>query len=171
MKFVLGIIVGFLLMLLFGLAYFRFGFAPVATSAKPMPFEETLAGWALDARLDKEMPKTIPISSDAANLTAGAHIYVEDCAMCHGLPVNRSSPMYKAMFPNPPELFQGEGVTDDPAGATYWVITNGIRMTGMPSFNKMMNETQRWQAALLLANAHKLPAEVSDYLKMSELSK
>jgi thiosulfate dehydrogenase len=171
MKFIVGIIIGVLLVVGSGLVYFRFGFAPIATSAPPMPFEETLAGWALDARIDKEMPRTTPIESDAANLTAGAHIYVEDCAMCHGLPENRFSPMHNAMFPHPPQLFEGKGVTDDPAGRTYWVITNGIRMTGMPSFEAELNEGQRWQVALLLANAHALPADVAAYLKSSELPK
>jgi hypothetical protein len=38
----------------------------------------------------------------------------------------------KGMYPQPPELFKGKGVTDDPAGETYWKVANGIRLTGMP---------------------------------------
>jgi thiosulfate dehydrogenase len=52
-------------------------------------------------------------------------------------------------------------VTDDPAGETYWKVSNGIRMTGMPSFHQSLSETQMWQVSLLLANADKVPANVN----------
>ena len=48
-------------------------------------------------------------------------------------------------------------MTDDPPGATYWRTANGIRLTGMPAFDKSLTETQIWQVSLLLANANKLP--------------
>ncbi len=171
MKFVLGIIVGVLLICLGVFVYFYFGFAPMATSAEAMPFEKRLAGWALEAHVEKEMPKTAPIAPDGPNLTAGAHIYIENCAMCHGLPENRSAPFHEAMFPRPPQLFQGKGVTDDPVGETYWKITNGIRMTGMPSFQHLLEETQRWQVSQLLAGADKLPPDVAALLRTAELMK
>jgi thiosulfate dehydrogenase len=171
MKFILGIIVGLLLVAAAGFVYFRFGFAPIATSAPPMPFEKTLAGWALDARIDREMPKAVPIAADSANLMAGARTYVENCSMCHGLPEKRTSVFHEAMFPRPPQLFHGTGVTDDPAGETYWKVTNGIRMTGMPSFDHILNEIQRWQVSLLLADAARLPGDVTAFLRTAELTK
>ncbi len=172
MKFVIGIIVGFIIVAVCVFVYFYFGFAPVATSARAMPFETTLAMHALHARADKEAPKTVPVAADAANLNAGAHAYVENCAMCHGLPENRTAPFHQAMFPQPPQLFRpDQGVTDDPAGETYWKVTNGIRMTGMPSFEHLLDQNQRWQVSLLVANANKLPADVLTYLKTAELSK
>jgi mono/diheme cytochrome c family protein len=61
------------------------------------------------------------------------------------------------MYPRPPLLFEGKGVTDDEPGESFWKIFNGIRMTGMPGFSKSLSETQIWQLALLLANAEKLP--------------
>jgi mono/diheme cytochrome c family protein len=61
------------------------------------------------------------------------------------------------MFPKPPQLFQGKGVTDDEPGETYWKVDNGIRLTGMPSFANSLSPTEMWQVSLLLANADKLP--------------
>ena len=61
------------------------------------------------------------------------------------------------MYPRPPQLFKGKGVTDDEPGESYWKIFNGFRLTGMPGFSKALNETQMWQLALLVANADKLP--------------
>jgi mono/diheme cytochrome c family protein len=69
------------------------------------------------------------------------------------------------MYPRPPELFKGTGVTDDPAGETYWKVANGIRLTGMPAYKKTLSEKEMWEISELLANADKLPAEVTDALK------
>jgi mono/diheme cytochrome c family protein len=64
------------------------------------------------------------------------------------------------MFPKPPELFHGTGVTDDPAWETYWKAKNGIRLTGMPAFKGSLEDTQIWQVSVLLANADKISPAV-----------
>jgi mono/diheme cytochrome c family protein len=140
--------------------YFAGGFAPVATSAPPMPFEKRLARLALHARIGREMPKTVPIEADEANYLVGAHLYVEHCAPCHGVPGKPETAIAQGEFPRPPQLFRGKGVTDDLPGETYWKTANGIRLTGMPAFDKSLSPTQVWQVSLLLANADKLPAAV-----------
>jgi len=64
------------------------------------------------------------------------------------------------MFPRPPQLFRGKGVTDDEAWETYWTVNGGIRMTGMPGFRDHLSETQIWQVSVLLKNADKIPPAV-----------
>ena len=61
------------------------------------------------------------------------------------------------MFPKPPQLFRGKGVTDDPASETYWKAANGIRLSGMPSFKTKLTDTQLWQVSELLAHANEIP--------------
>jgi len=159
--FVLGVIITLACIALFLYIYFAKGFAPVATSAPPWPFEEKLASEALDARARKEAPKTVPIEANEATFLAGAHEYVEHCAMCHGVP-NKPEPFIaRGEYPKPPQVFHGEGVTGDPPGETYWKIANGIRLTGMPAFEKHLSQDEIWQIALLLANADKLPPSVT----------
>ena len=84
--------------------------------------------------------------------------------MCHGLPDVPQSAIAAGMFPKPPKLMQGTGVTDDPAGETYWKVAGGIRMTGMPGFEKTLSTTQMWQVSLVCANADKLPASAKQIL-------
>jgi thiosulfate dehydrogenase len=165
-KFVLGLILGLLIPAVAGYCYFRFGFAPVATSSAPMPFEKTMAKLALHARIDKEAPKKdAPMPADEVNLTQGATVYAENCAFCHGLPTQKATLAAKGMFPLPPQLFEkDEMVTDDPAGETYWKVSHGIRMTGMPGFGEMLTPTQMWQVSLLLAKADKLPPSAQQAL-------
>jgi mono/diheme cytochrome c family protein len=162
--FLIGLIVGVLLMPVGAYFYFTRGYAPVATADAPMLFEKLLAGKALHARLDKEMPKNVPIESSEANLSAGAALYQQHCAVCHGLPGKAETAIASGMYPHPPQLFHGKGVTDDEPGETYWKVANGIRLTGMPGFRSTLREEQLWQVSLLLANADKLPESVTTIL-------
>ncbi len=154
-KFVLGVMVGVLLIFVAVYGYFRMGMAPVATSAQAMPFEKRLARMALNARVEKEMPQNVPLQADATTYMAGAMVYNEHCAVCHGAPGKPAPPIAKGMFPRPPQLFKGKGVTDDPAGETYWKVANGIRLSGMPAFKGTLTDNEMWQVAVLLANADK----------------
>lgn len=158
-NFLFGLILGMLIPAAAGYCYLRFGYAPVATSASPVPFESTLAHMALHARLSKEAPaKNAPLPADESNLSQGAALYLANCAFCHGLPNQKATMAAKGMYPLPPQLFEkNEMVTDDPAGVIYWKVANGIRMTGMPGFGEMLSPAQMWQISLLLANADKLP--------------
>ena len=160
-KFLLGLVVGLILVAVIGVGYFSLGFAPAATAAAPMPFEKRMAKMALAARIKKEMPNGTAIPASEANLLAGAEMYKRDCAVCHGLPgEQKPSNIAAGMFPKPPQLWQ-HGVTDDPVGETYWKVANGIRLTGMPAFKASTSDEAVWQVSLLLANADKLPPSVT----------
>jgi thiosulfate dehydrogenase len=159
-RFVLGLIVGVCLIPTFLYLYLRLGMAPVATSAAPLPLERRLTHMALSARIAKEAPQQSPIPVTDAHLGEGAKIYREHCAVCHGLIGQPETDIAQGMFPHPPQLFEGKGVTDDPPGESYWKATYGIRLTGMPSFMGSLTDVQLWQVSLLLANADKLPASV-----------
>ncbi len=163
-NFFVGVVVTLVCIAAGVLIYFGLGFAPVATASQAMPFEKRLANMALEAQVEKQAPKNVPIPWDEANLTAGANTYKDHCAVCHGLPGKDLTPEAKGMFPKPPQLFRGHGVTDDPPGETYWKVANGIRLTGMPAFKPSLSETQMWQVSLLLANADKLPPAAQQVL-------
>jgi thiosulfate dehydrogenase len=163
-KFVFGLIVGLIVIPASVYMYFSSGSAPVATSSTPMPFEKMLANMALHARMHKEMPKSSPIPADEAAFVAGAQIYKDDCAVCHGVPGQAQTAIAQGMFPKPPKLMEGTGVTDDPPEESYWKVAGGIRMTGMPGFDKLLSSTQIWQVSLLIANADKLPQSAKNTL-------
>lgn len=156
-KFVSGLILGLILIPFIVYLYFSTGMAPVATNASPMPFEKMFARMALHAGMGKAASQAPPIPADETNLSAGAQIYKDHCAVCHGLPLTPQTAIAKGMYPDPPKLMEGKGVTDDTPGETYWKVNGGIRMTGMPGFQSSLSTTQMWQVSLLCANADKLP--------------
>jgi thiosulfate dehydrogenase len=158
---VIGILLGVLLVAGGAYLYFTKGWAPVAVADPPMLLEKKLAHTALNARISKD-PHTDnpPVPLSEATYLAGADVYKQNCAICHGLPGEAQSAIGKGMFPKPPELFHGTGVTDDPAWETYWKAKNGIRLTGMPGFKDSLNDTQIWQVSVLLSNADKISPAV-----------
>jgi len=163
-KFLIGFVAGLIVVPLAIYVYFAYGMAPVATAAPEMPFEKLLAKKALRVRREREMPRSVPIANDESNYAAGAHIYREHCAVCHGLPKQPQTAIAKGMYPKPPALLEGKEVTDDPAGETYWKVAGGIRMSGMPGFQQMLSSTEMWQVSILLAHADSLPQKVKDSL-------
>ena len=163
MKFLLGFLTALVLLAVAGYSYFAMGLAPVATSSAPMPFEVTMAHKALRAKIGSDAQKPSPIQPTDENLTAGAQIYRDHCAVCHGLKGQDTTAIAKGMFPKPPQLFV-HGVTDDPVGETYWKVANGIRLTGMPSFSGSLTDEQMWQVSLMLFKADKLPQSATEIL-------
>ena len=152
------------------MGWLKYGHPPVAVADKPLPYEKNIVSVPMHARIDSELVKTPPIQADEATFVAGAQIYRDDCSECHGF---HSMPAVYAphMYPVAPNLWEKHpknavvGVSDDPPGETYWKVANGIRLSGMPSFNKILTDTQMWQVSLLLANADKpMPPAVIDLL-------
>jgi mono/diheme cytochrome c family protein len=169
-RLVLGIILGVILVVVAGLGWLHFSTLPVAVADKPFPMEAQLVEVPLHARIDREMVKTPPVQVNEATLIAGAQIYKDQCAACHGMH-NKPSSFGPHMYPDAPPLWEKHphgdvvGVSDDPPGETYWKVANGIRLTGMPSYKEILTDTEMWQVSLLLANADKpLPPAALDIL-------
>lgn len=169
LSFLLGLIV-----LPFGaLLYLAYGRPPVAVADNPFPFEDRVVQVPLRARIRSDMPAGPPIQPDDDNLNAGAQTYEDKCEFCHGINGKPSS-TGGSMFPRAPQLFvkhrnDAVGVSNDPAGAIFWRIKNGIRLTGMPAYGKSLSDTEIWQVSLLLSRADKpLPAEASKTLGITQ---
>ena len=100
--------------------------------------EQHLARKAIAASIGQSAREGSPVPADETNLLAGAHIYQQGCAGCHGRLDQDPATMLKRFYPRPPQLLPpGEGVTDDPVGATHWVVKNGIRFSAMPAAVKL----------------------------------
>lgn len=170
-RFIVGILLGIVLVPLGVMAWFRYGHPPVAVGDHPLPDERLIVSVPLHARIDREMIETPPIQADEATFAAGAQIYRDHCAVCHGFH-GKPSAIAAHMYPKAPQLWEKHhngavvGVSDDPPGETYWKVSNGIRLSGMPSFQNTLSDTQMWQVSLLLANADKpLPPEDLDVVE------
>jgi len=159
-RVLLGIVLGVLLVAAALLVWLRVGKVPVSVADPPLPQEGLITHIPLEARIDRERIKKPPAEANQANFVAGAHIYSEQCAVCHGF-YGKPSAFGRNMYPEAPPLWEKHpngqvvGVSDDPPGETYWKVSNGIRLSGMPSYKQILTDTEMWQVSLLLANADK----------------
>lgn len=170
---IFGALVGVLAAALGVLAWLWVGKVPVAVADKPLPHEQLITGIPLRSRIGRELVKKPPVEASETNLIAGAQVYRDRCAVCHGMH-GKPSQIGSHMFPDAPPLFEAHhhgaetvmGVSDDPPGETYWKVANGIRLSGMPSYKNVLSDTEMWQVSLLLANADKpLPPSALDILR------
>ena len=119
----------------FGAALFFFGgfYSVAGTSEDP-----AIVHWALvqvrTASIVRHARDPQPASFDEpANVQAGARKFAEHgCAACHGAPGVNWAKFSEGMHPDPPDL--KEVVNERTPAQLFWVIKNGINMTGMPSF-------------------------------------
>jgi hypothetical protein len=169
-KFVLGFLFAFVVLIVGGWAYLKYGHPPVATADPAFPFESEIVRVPLGARIEKEMQQPpFGISEDVYE--AGATVYVQQCASCHGRP-DKPVDFAKWMYPHAPQLWKKHakgnvvGVSDDEPGETFWKVKNGIRLTGMPAYQHVLTDEQMWDVSLLLKNAdQQLPDPVMAILK------
>jgi mono/diheme cytochrome c family protein len=167
-KFFLGVVVGIGLVVLASYLFMTRGGIFMGTHTKPLPMERTITGAAIRASIGKSADDPSPLPEDETNLLAGAKIYMQACAGCHGR-LDQGSSGAKGFYPPPPHLLpRGTGLTDDPVGTTHWLVKNGIRFSAMPSFDKKLSDSEIWQVSLLLRNADKLPNSVQDSLRQPE---
>jgi thiosulfate dehydrogenase len=159
--FVLGIVTAFAGLGGGAYLFVMAGGVPMETSAKPLPLEQTVARLALRASIGDAADEKNPLPVNDANMLAGLDQYKEHCAVCHGIQGRPRTAISSGLFPHPPQLFEkGDMVTDDPQGITYWKVTHGIRLSGMPGFGGALSDTQRWQVTMLVASADRLSPAV-----------
>jgi thiosulfate dehydrogenase len=155
--FFIGMILGWIVLPVIGFLYLRFGYVPVAVNGPVIPFEELLAGSAIQAKIAREAPTKAAFPPSEENLAAGAKIYREQCVECHGKPGSTPTAASKGMYPPPPQFFERKVMGNDPVGQNYWIVANGIRLTGMPGYRESLSELQLWQVSQYLSNRGNLP--------------
>ena len=128
--------------------FFFGGFYNVAgTAAEPDVVKRVLAA-VREASVGRHATGTAPASfNDAATVQAGARAFSQrGCVVCHGGPGADYAKFAEAMHPEPPDL---KDIANETSPAElFWVIKNGIDMTGMPSFGAIeVPDQEIWSIA------------------------
>lgn len=92
----------------------------------------------------------------AEAVKAGAQLYGQECVYCHGAPGEDATGLAKGLNPPPPSLLAADAA--NVPNETFWVIKNGIRMTGMPSWGKTYSDDKIWNVVAFLHQKHGLGA-------------
>ena len=104
--------------------------------------------------------RTNPVAdSPEVQADARAH-WADHCAACHSNNGSGSAEMGKHMYPPAPDMRQAntQDLTD---GELFYIIQNGIRLTGMPSWGSgtIHDEQDSWKLVLFIRHLPKLTTE------------
>jgi mono/diheme cytochrome c family protein len=92
---------------------------------------------------------------------ARAH-FADHCATCHGNDGSGKTEIGQNLYPKAPDLRQSEtqNLTD---GQIYYIIHNGIRLTGMPAWGGPGKDDDSWQLVLFIRHLPQMtPQEMKE---------
>lgn len=100
-------------------------------------------------------------------IAKGAINYAAMCAQCHLAPGMEATELNLGLYPSPPRFFDSEHLEHQPS-ATFWVIKNGIKLTGMPAWGDFHSDSQIWD---LVAFIRKLPdMSKEEYARLAKVT-
>jgi mono/diheme cytochrome c family protein len=93
--------------------------------------------WIMETTRDRSVRRHAdkapgPPEREEANFREGFLHYDEMCVICHSAPGVEQSEISKGQNPEPPDL--GEEVLKWSREELFWIVKNGLKMTGMPAF-------------------------------------
>lgn len=109
----------------------------------------------------------VPPLGDAAQVRDGARIFEVHCVQCHGGPGVAPEPFALALRPLATPLARS-GRDRDPR-FLYWVVRNGIKMTGMPAWEFRLDERQTWAVVAFVKRLPELsPADYAALMRSGQ---
>jgi mono/diheme cytochrome c family protein len=104
--------------------------------------------------------RTNPVEDSPEVLADARAHWADHCAGCHSNNGSGDTEMSKHMYPPAPDMRQSEtqNLTD---GELFYIIQNGIRLTGMPSWGSgtSRDEEDSWKLVRLIRHLPRLTAE------------
>lgn len=90
----------------------------------------------------------VPPLDDPAKIERGLALYRQHCVQCHGAPGVAPEPFALGMTPNPANL--AHTAREWRPADLYWVISQGIKMTGMPAWEFRIGDDDIWAIVAFL---------------------
>ena len=85
-----------------------------------------------------------PPPSSAAMVSTGKTLFDMGCANCHGKDGRKPTPIGQSMYPRVLDL-SSPVVQRMSDRELFWIIKNGIRLSGMPGFGRIQSDVQIWK--------------------------
>jgi high-affinity iron transporter len=128
----------------------RVAVAAVAAVAALAVWMLAPAGSALREELPPEFAgKANPFAGPEAAV-AGAALFQQNCATCHGSGADGHGPASAGLKPPPADFRHGSVLAQHSDAYLFYRMTTGKPGTAMPSFHGVLDETARWQVVSYL---------------------
>jgi mono/diheme cytochrome c family protein len=155
----IGVLIGIAVVAPLGAyAFIRSGLFNVGASSPHTKFTTWLTHETMIHSVRRQAKRISPPQwTSAAQLVAGFCAYESHCEACHGAAGVARQPWVGGMEPQPPYLL------DEPQRFTpsqlFWIVSNGIKMTGMPRWRESMSDREIWNVVAWLEASSRLPPQ------------
>ncbi len=105
-----------------------------------------------------------PFGDDRAAAVEGLSEFRQNCIACHGAGRIPPGEFAAGMNPGAPSLASNE-IQSMSDGELFWVISHGIRATGMPAFSTTKDEKEIWRIVAFTRHLPRLTAEEAQLLR------
>jgi mono/diheme cytochrome c family protein len=120
----------------------------------PSRSEAALANAAKDVTIPLEAGKMKnPLPETAEVVSQGQEVFLGSCAQCHGADARGDTTIGRNMAPPAMDLTSAH-VQHWSDAELFWIIQNGVRLTGMPSWKSTISTDDTWK---LVHFVHHLP--------------
>ncbi len=158
MKILIGFILALFVMAAAGVGIILSGAYNVAATAP----HTRVGAWLLDTAKRRSIAVRGSSVQTPQQLTEeqalrGFKEFNEMCVTCHGAPGKKPSEAGKGLLPQPPDLAQAIQSWDRPH--LFWIVKNGIKMTGMPAFGPTHEDSEIWDIVAFIERLPTMTAE------------
>ena len=135
------------------------GLLPGCTADKhPSEGETGLADAAKDVTIPLEAGKMKnPLPQTDEVVSQGQEVFLGSCAQCHGADARGDGSLGRNMYPPAMDLTSAH-VQHWSDAELFWIIQNGVRLTGMPAWKSSLSDTDTWKLAHFIHNISRLDA-------------
>ena len=156
-KSILWILLAMVIMAgVYGTILIRQGFS---TKDQPSSLETVLAraarNWAIPASAKRDIN---PYPPAPENVSEGRGHFADHCAICHANDGSGNTEIGQNLYPKPPDM-RLAGTQDLTDGELFYIISNGVRMSGMPGWGASHVNEDTWKLVLFIRHLPQLSAE------------
>jgi Cytochrome C oxidase, cbb3-type, subunit III len=162
------LVLGFLLAIFVSAAFIYTGAYDVSATHRHWPFTE----WILETTRVKSVKQHAvgieppPGLDDPEKLLLGVDHFAAHCAVCHGAPGVPKGDIGLGLYPAAPDLPLASARYTD--GEVFWIIKNGIKMTGMPAWADH-SDAEIWATVALIKKLPDMTPEAYGKLIMAAM--
>ncbi len=123
-----------------------------AAGKHPSQQETSLANAAKDVTIPLQAGKMKnPLPETNEVVSQGQEVFLGSCAQCHGEDANGDTEIGRNMTPPAMDLSSAH-VQHWSDAELFWIIQNGVRLTGMPAWKSSISENDTWKLAHFIHN-------------------
>lgn len=153
--FLLGALLALAVTVVVGFAVLSSGLMSASALSDAGAFEGLLAYASRRSIANHAKDEANPFAGDKEALAMGIEHFKANCLLCHGAPGLETSQFAKGLNPPPPDLTSAP-IQEFSDGELFWIVSNGIRMTGMPAFSPTHGGEEIWHIVAFVRHLSQL---------------